>query len=253
MAMLSNENLQLSLPELAQCYMYNVENDSNNVYEEAMDGMLLSPRAMYIKSNGGQSRSNFGFSCCTNCKSSLRKKCMPRYAIANSYFVGSPPQCLLDLSEIELALLTPVKTYGYCFSYTGGAQKQLKGSLCYYKVEMESVVRSVLHFDVLGLTNNVVVLLYGQMTVDQNKKAREKSRIRTAYVLRALKWLTINNVEWKSRNISLAEVRQKLVNPVMLDNSVQVEGSVMDNNIETTESFRVFFPDGTMSSLTGGQ
>jgi hypothetical protein len=61
---------------------------------------------------------------------------------------------------LELALLTPVKTHGYCFSYTGGAQKQLKGSLSYYKVRsMQSIARAALHFDVLGLTNNIVVLL----------------------------------------------------------------------------------------------
>ena len=50
-------------------------------------------------------------------------------------------------------MITPVRTFGYCFSYTGGIQKQLKGSLSYYKIKFESIVRSALHFEALGLTN----------------------------------------------------------------------------------------------------
>jgi hypothetical protein len=49
---------------------------------------------------------------------SLGKKMMPRFAIANNFAFGSPPECLLEFTEVELAMLTPVKTYGYCFSYT---------------------------------------------------------------------------------------------------------------------------------------
>ena len=86
---------------------------------------------------------------------------MPRYAIANNYCFGTPPTCLLELTDIELALLTPVKTYGYCFCYTGGVQKQLKGSLSYYKIKISSIVRSVMHFDVLNMTNNKSFLLSG--------------------------------------------------------------------------------------------
>jgi hypothetical protein len=45
---------------------------------------------------------------------------------------------------------------------------------------------------------------------------------------------------------------------MLIDNSETVHGHddgtcSNGNNIENTESFQVFFPDGTMSSLTGGQ
>jgi len=42
-------------------------------------------------------------------------------------------------------MLTPVKTHGFCFSYTGGVQKKLKGSLSYYKVDMGSIARAMSH------------------------------------------------------------------------------------------------------------
>ena len=73
-------------------------------------------------------------------------------------------------------MIAPVKTFGYCFSYTGGIQKQLKGSLSYYKVKFESIVRSALHFEALGLTNTVVVLLYGRFTQEQYNKAKKKTK-----------------------------------------------------------------------------
>jgi hypothetical protein len=128
-----------------------VERESSWITE-----LILSPRACYIRRDDRRSRE--GFSLCSNCKYNMEHTSMPKNAIINGYIFGQPPKCLLDLTELELAMLTPVRTHGYCFSYTGGRQKQLKGSLSYYKINIESIVRTVQHFHVLGLTDNVVVL-----------------------------------------------------------------------------------------------
>ena len=80
---------------------------------------------------------------------------MPRFAIANDYWFGKTPDCLRALSRLELALLSPIKSYGYIFMYTGGAQ--LMGSLSYFKVEHESIARSLTHMEALGLNNDIVV------------------------------------------------------------------------------------------------
>jgi hypothetical protein len=96
---------------------------------------------------------------------------MPTYAIANNYYFGSPPQCLLDLTDIELACVTPVKTFGFCFAYSGGTRRKLKGSLSYYKASINSIARAVSHFDVLGLQQDIVVILYGNMTPEQKRCA----------------------------------------------------------------------------------
>ena len=53
-------------------------------------------------------------------------------------------------------------------------------------------------------------------------------------------------------DIDLNTVSQRLYNPILVDNST-LEKSEGGINIETTESFKVFFPDGSMSSLHGGQ
>lgn len=85
-------------------------------------------------------------SVCPKCKYRLGRSEMPEFAIAN-------------LTDVELVLLTPVKRYGYCFSYTGGCNKQLKGALSYYKVSMEGIARGVAHFDVLDMHKNTRMLL----------------------------------------------------------------------------------------------
>ena len=110
---------------------------------------------------------------------------------------------MTSLTDIELAMITPVKTFGYCFSYTGGIQKQLRGSLSYYKVKIESIARSALHFEALGLTNTVVILLHGKLTKEQHNKAKQKNKIRPIYILNALKWLIANNNEWKQEHIDI--------------------------------------------------
>jgi len=241
---------------LANCYRYEgdtgdeVFDDTNNDWTS---DLLLSPRAHFVRNN--DRRVADGFSCCSYCKYALSKRYMPKYAIANNYCVGTPPPCLICLRDVELALLTPTKTYGYCFAYTGGVRKKLKGSLSYYKVDPSSIARAVTHFDVLGMNRDIVVILHGNMMPEQKCRAREKNQIHTDKIMEALQWLIHNNEEWMRSNINLQEISENLRNPVIVDNSRTVEGSEDDANanLEKTETFRVYFPDGRMESLTGGQ
>jgi hypothetical protein len=176
---------------------------------------------------------------------------IPKNAICNGYSFGETPEILSRLTDIELAFLTPVKTHGYCISYTGGLQKQLKGTLLYYKVQHNSIARAAAHFDVLGMSDNIVVLLYGKMTPSQRERARSKNKLRTHYILEALEWLCKNNKEWKKLNINVAEISNRLQNPTLIDNSTEVASEV-NNNVEDTESIQIFFPDATIDVSRGG-
>jgi len=70
-------------------------------------------------------------------------------------------------------------------------------------------------------------------------------------VLVALKGLVKNDEEWKQKDNNFASIKSKLRSPVLVDNTSPDDSEA--NNVETTESFKVFFPDGSMSSLNGGQ
>ena len=118
-------------------------------------------------------------------------------ARANNNMYGVLPKYLRDLSHVEAAFISPVRSYGYVFTYMGRKQWQLKGVLSYYKVEMETIARSALQFEIVGMEKHIVTLLYGPMTAEQKSTVKQKSTIRPHNVLRALKWLVQYNSEWK--------------------------------------------------------
>ena len=97
------------------------------------------------------------------------------------------------------------------------------------------------------MQNKIVTLLYGPMTAHQQTCAKQKCKIRPDFVMRAIEWLVENNDEWKDRNINMHNIRQTLRQPALVDDSC-VEDA-MDSNIESTETFKVYFPDGTMTEL----
>ena len=237
--------------EVSACYKYTgiAEHRLSKCKQKKILAMLLSPRAPFLHSLGTGNHS--GLCICRCCKKALNAKCMPEFAISNNYAFGTPPAELTDLTEVELALLTPVKCYGYVFAYTGGRNRQLEGSLSYYKVNMKSIVRGVAHFESLGLTNNVAVMLYGKMTPQQRAIARKKNVIRPDKVKKALEFLLQHNRYWKETNLNVHEVAQTLTNPEIVDHSSEVEE--MNRNVETSESIKVFFPDGSMDTIKGGQ
>ena len=99
------------------------------------------------------------------------------------------------------------------------------------------------------------------MTRAQLDKIRNKATLRVEPLMIAIQWLLENNTEWKrlSGNLNLAELREELeqTNAVLLDKDVNIEESTENaannSNIEDSETFRVFFPDGTVNPENGGQ
>ena len=103
---------------------------------------------------------------------------------------------------------------------------------------MESIARSALHFEIVGMEKHIVMLLYGPMTAEQKSSVKQKSAIQPHHVLRALKWLIQYNSEWKEQNINLSKKRESLKQPVVIDSTYAVTSE--DSTVETTESFEVF-------------
>ena len=61
--------------------------------------------------------------------------------------------------------------------------------MSYYKVEMDSIARSALKVEIVGMEKHIVTLLYGPMTAEQKSTVKQKSTIWPPHVLRALKCL----------------------------------------------------------------
>ena len=82
--------------------------------------------------------------------------------------------------------------------------------MSYNKLEMESITRTALHFEIVGMEKHIVTLLYGHMSAEQKSPVKQKSTIQPHHVLRALKWLIQYNSEWNERNINLSKIRESL-------------------------------------------
>ena len=152
-------------------------------------------------------------------------------------------------------MITPVKTYGYCFSYTGGIQKQLKGSLSYYRIGKEDIIRAAAYFETLKINCNVMVMLYGNVTQSQHEKAKKKKYIRTVYVTRAIRWLMVNNIEWINLQAKYYQIIAAITDPIFVDTANQQVSATTENDhsVQNTETFQIHYPDGKVSVVTGGQ
>ena len=209
--------------------------------------MALSPRGILEKPAGAKKA---GFSCCQRCSNVLNKKFLPRHAILNNNWVGAPPPCLLELTDVELAFLSPIKHYGYCFTWTGGRQKNLKGSLTFMRVAKRGIATGLATLKDLGLNDHVITLFAGPMTENQKKRAKMESTIRPAKLECALNWLCKNNQRWADVDPQQIMEQVKAREPVMYDHSSTVENDNL--NIEEKAVFTVYYPDGATTPTHGG-
>lgn len=242
-------------PRLQQQYTLQITTAANMEDVVSLENCMLSPRSSYVHND--DNRKSSGYTICNICKNSLSNKTLPLYSIANNYAFGETPSVLRNLTQIELAMVTPVKTFGYCFSYTGGLQKQLKGSLSYYKISHETIVRTGAQFEGLGLNNHVVILLYGTFTKEQKKRVQQKYEINTRRIIKAISWLVKHNTNWIPYASMYTNIISQLKTPILYDDSTIASMSINheeeDKFNESIDSFQVFYPDGTVSLLTGGQ
>jgi hypothetical protein len=241
------------------------------------EGMMLSPRLQYAfepKNKRNKNSSKIGgklkgLYVCKFCLSQLKSSKTPKFAICNGFFFGIPPKELVELNDVELAFISPVKAFGYCFAYTGSSRlsMQLQGTLSFFKVDASSIVDSVAKFSALQFKENIVVLLYGKMTPEQHKKAKRKTEICPDKLLRALEWLTIHHDTYKTLKIDMNSLKESYSKPYLLDHSTIYEDKEYqetfvtgtatrsdrsENNIEQVDRFQIFFPDKTISSNLGG-
>jgi hypothetical protein len=243
-------------PNLIQQYSITPVHGMSASIIRVLSQSLLSPRAVFVEKYADVDKN--GYTCCKPCYKILNKKCaeeIPKFCIANNYAFGLPPPELLDLSDIELAMIAPVKVFGFCFTYTGGVQMQLKGSLSYYKIGVQSNIENVAQLEAFGLKQHVVILIYGSMTEQQNKKARNKAKIRTNKIICAVQWLLQNRKDWSPLQNYHSDIINKIKAPILMDTSTRIIGSASASHksVEASETFQVYYPDGTVSTLQGGQ
>ena len=103
---------QYILTDLPDC----IESQERNT----LQSMILSPHASYVMFE--DNRKTDGYTICRQCKYHLCRVEIPTMASANNNMCGVPPKYLTYLSHIEAAFISPVRSYGYVFTYMGRKQ-----------------------------------------------------------------------------------------------------------------------------------
>ena len=185
-------------PELERYYKWNGNKNGCRKDLNFLNDMAMSPRAeLENRAGTGRGKSGHCFRACTRCFNDVmrnKKRFLPRHAVLNRNYVGGAPECLLSLNECEVAFLTPIKNFGYCFTWSGGRRNAMKGTLSFMRVNKSSIGNGIAHLNGFGLNKNVISLYSGYMTAAQKRRAKEKSEIRVEKITVAIKWLIENNV-----------------------------------------------------------
>ena len=131
--------------------------------------------------------------------------------------------------------------------------QELKGTASFYKRKISAIANAAAKLDLLGLTKDgVSVVLVGSMTKAQIEKAKKKATIRPRKILDAIQWLIHHNDDWKTIDMNKIKLALQKSNPIIVQDESNPADAV-ETNIESTETFRVYFPDGSLQSGLGGQ
>jgi hypothetical protein len=90
--------------DLCQCYRVSfpdIEIPEEIVNSLQIEYCLLSPRSSFNLFDSQE----HGFNICKKCHISLKKNKMPKFCIANNYCFGDTPTCLVELTEVERAVI----------------------------------------------------------------------------------------------------------------------------------------------------
>ena len=216
-----------------------------------------NPRTSQGRRNCGQQRatnnnktSNTSFDeirlgACGRCESEVRTMQkdharLPKVGIASGMAIGGAPKCLLDLNDVELALIKSARINKHIFSFQAGGHKMIRGwhSLYYNNVDYTNGVANYLAEEARRprttrttrstASNNssdessrepqfalpmVLVVLVGPFTTEQRAKTMEKTAVNWRKICIAVRWLKANNPLYSEYELPA----QHTLHPMIID------------------------------------
>ena len=211
---------------------------------ESLTKCVLSPNSNYCPQRRG-------FLVCNSCFSSLRKRKYPFYGIRNGFMIGTAPDVVEALSDVELSCISLVRNTGHIISYMGGEDKMLRGWHSMVEVEIRDVHRTLqgLNHKDLNFPDIIAIVLTGPMTAAQLQRAKNKATASKNKMLAALHWFIANNIHYRKK-FGDGFDPNLIPEPVIVNRTTPVDS--VNTNIELTEEMNVVFPDATLDETTGG-
>ena len=129
----------------------------------------------------------------------------PPEAIISAYLIGDAPTVLTDLNDVEIALISMVRTSCQSWIYFAGCHKHIQGWHTFYENRPAANVANITNLADAGLNGQLLVVLCGPFTKTQVALARAHTLVNADKVIAAFEWLKENNYHYRDVAIPLAE------------------------------------------------
>jgi hypothetical protein len=120
----------------------------------------------------------------------------PDQAIISAYLIGDAPAVLTDLNEVEIALLSTVRTSCQSWIYFAGCHQHIQGWHTFYENRPAANVANINNLADAGLKGQLLVVLCGPFTKTQVALARAQTLVNADKVIAAYEWLKSNNYQY---------------------------------------------------------
>ena len=172
----------------------------------SLESFVLSPRTVHNTVNNH-------IAICEPCGSHIRaqgdrkknRRTPSDEAIISGYLIGDAPSILTDLNEVELALVSGVRTNCQSWIYFAGCHQHIKGWHTFYENRPASNVATVANLADAGLKGQLLVVLCGPFTRTQEALTRAQTLVNPDKVIAAFTWLKINNYHYHDMVIPRAD------------------------------------------------
>ena len=121
----------------------------------------------------------------------------PDEAIISGYIIGDAPSILTDLNEVEIALLSTVRTNCQSWIYFAGCHQHIQGWHTFYENRPAANVANINNLANAGLKGQLLVVLCGPFTKTQVALARAQTLVNAHKVIAAYEWLRANNYHYR--------------------------------------------------------
>lgn len=132
-----------------------------------------------------------------NSKKRCDRREPPTESIINGYMIGDPPDVLSCLNPVELSLITKTSTQCRSFIFFAGSHQSIKGWHTLFKGRPEENIANMTLMTKSGWKGQILVVLCGPFTKEQEKTTRAKMSVCPLKVIAAWKWLKLNNYRYK--------------------------------------------------------
>ena len=129
----------------------------------------------------------------------------PKEAIISAYLIGDAPKLLTDLNEVEVALLSTVRTSCQSWIYFAGCHQHIQGWHTFYENRPANNIANINNLADAGMKGQLLVVLCGPFTTTQIALARAQVLVNTDKVLAAFNWLKQNNYHYRDIVIPCAD------------------------------------------------